>query len=344
MMTLAPLVARLLRKAKLGVDLRSASTKSWTIAPAEDRREPAAIFDPGDLARVTGLGDDCTMDKDLARIHERNQHHGATRAYLLSDVTLVGGHLFSGRWMQELGNAPLRWVGERRTIIRERVALAATRYGVRYFGHWLLDDLPLALAARELGVPVAPKRNIRLQHQRYSELAGIVVNELEATTFRELVVLEDVGQNADKRRRYQTLREKFGALSAAEHPGVMLVRGSSGVKRVLTNEDAVQALARARGFAVLHPPEHSAEELLAACWGARIVLGVEGSHMVHGLLAMKDGGTVCALMPPFRFNTILKDWSDAIGLRYAFMVGEAHGDGFRVDLRRLTALLDRISD
>ena len=94
--------------------------------------------------------------------------------------------------------------------------------------------------------------------------------------------------------------------------------------------------------AVVDPDTMSAQEIARISNGARLVVGLEGSHLAHSIYPIADAGTLLVLQPPLRFNNVYKDLSDAMGLNYAFLVGEPAAGGFTVDLDRLGRLLDRV--
>jgi capsular polysaccharide biosynthesis protein len=214
-----------------------------------------------------------------------------------------------------------------------------------HFGHWLFDCLPRALIAQALGLPVSAHPGLSVNQRRYMELLGLDALPLRDAFFPSLIVLDDVGQNDDKRRRYGELRERMRKTVAApeRNHGVMLLRGTTGVRRVLVNEDEVMAAAMKRGYRVLDPVSAPVDEIAAACLDADIVLGVEGSQLVNGQMWMSPRGTVVSLQPPTRFTTVLKDRCDCEGMAYAFMVGDPRGDtSFWIDTDAMNRLLDRV--
>jgi hypothetical protein len=71
-----------------------------------------------------------------------------------------------------------------------------------------------------------------------------------------------------------------------------------------------------------------------------VVLGVEGSQLLHGVFGMADGGAIVTLQPPDRFITAIKVYCDALGLRYALVVGEGSPAGFRIDVDRVARTVD----
>ncbi len=46
--------------------------------------------------------------------------------------------------------------------------------------------------------------------------------------------------------------------------------------------------------------------------------------------------------PPYRFNKVYKDYTDYLGLRYAFVIGVEVEGGFIVNIDDLKWLLDRL--
>jgi hypothetical protein len=84
------------------------------------------------------------------------------------------------------------------------------------------------------------------------------------------------------------------------------------------------------------------QEIVDHLAGARVVMGVEGSHLCHALYAMAEGGGLCVLQPPNRFTCINKDFADCLGLRYAFLTGTEAAAGFRVEVKDLNRLLDKL--
>ena len=128
------------------------------------------------------------------------------------------------------------------------------------------------------------------------------------------------------------------------HAGVFIDRKGTGDYRRLANEQQVVDLFVSRGFAVVDPDQMTAAEIQKLVSGARIVAGVEGSHLAHGMLSCADECTFLVLQPPTRFNNIYKDITDALGMRYAFVVGHPVSEGqFNVDTDSLSDMLDRLA-
>jgi len=112
---------------------------------------------------------------------------------------------------------------------------------------------------------------------------------------------------------------------------------------MLTNEAAVEQALRERGFQIVDIATMSAEQICRASLNARIVAGVEGSHLSHGIFSAADDATFLVLQPPDRFCMTYKEFTDAMAdMRCAFLVGDPHPGGFTVPPDDLNRLLDLI--
>ena len=341
-----PAIARLSRRLGLDKGLEHAATRTWVLQPEETRVERPALYDACELDRVTACQEDTSMSAELERLRGGPRHHGATVAHLIPDVYLLGGHLFRRDVIHELSRNPLPWVSGSIQEERGEVSLAASRYGIRYFGHWMTDDLPTLKLATDHAPPISPSVALTRHQTEYLALTGLQYEMLPNAYLRQLIVFDDVSQNRLKARRYAALRDQLQSMASVATvtaaPGVVLLRRNTGHQRVLTNEDEVAAALGARGFRALCPEEHSVSEILTACRGARVAVGVEGSHLAHAIYTLAPGGSLVALQPPQRFNNVFKDICDAAGLSYGLTVGHADGDGFRVDIDALLRLIDRM--
>ena len=113
--------------------------------------------------------------------------------------------------------------------------------------------------------------------------------------------------------------------------------------RVLENEQEIaERLAHERGFRVMFPEDHSVDELMDACGGARVIAGIEGSQLNHGIAVMPPGGTLFTIQPANRATTAMKLLSDRWQQRFAMVVGHGVAESFRVEWDDIARTLDRI--
>ena len=74
----------------------------------------------------------------------------------------------------------------------------------------------------------------------------------------------------------------------------------------------------------------------------QVVVGVEGSHLLHGLWTIAERGAMLVLQPPFRFNNVGKNYTDCLGQRYAFVIGHPQEGGFVIQLDEFKTVLDMV--
>lgn len=340
-LNLTPVIARALRAIGASEDFRAAAVRSRMIAPEDETEVAPAVFLDGELERIRATHGETALDVELDRLRGGRIRHAATSAHVLRGARWSSGHAYArGAHHRATDSRPPLWSHEVEAI--ERAAVASTYYGGRFFGHWLTDDVPLAMVASRIAEPIVPPRPSTAHQRQYLELFGLSPRPLAEAWVRELTILDDVGANASKRARWRWMRTHVRALGATEGgpEGVMLLRGAIGASRRLLNEAEVAAHLERRGFAILEPEMLTVAELARAMTGARIVLGVEGSQLLHGAFAMADRGAIVTLQPPDQLITIIKIYCDALGLRYSLVVGEGSADGFHVDVDRVARTVD----
>lgn len=336
-----------------GPPLASVADRTWTLSPARRAPSPKAFYLPNQLARVTG-----TMFSErgdaLAEVAGGPVEHGATRAFLCKNAWLADGVLYKGKACEHLRVEARR--RPRLGVERElrRASVYSTFAGLMYFGNWLLHDcVAYPLAAAE-GDPVTVARaSVGPHESTYEDWLGMRPARLESAFFHELVLFDDFGYTEDKRARFLALREKLlDALGRSQngdrakvepHPGVFVLRGRSGQgkPRILQNERALaETLARRRGFRVVDPAEADLTTVLEACRGARVVVGVEGSGLAHGIMMLAPGGSLLVLQPPDRFVTVFKNIVEREDQHFAFVVGQPRGASFYIDPVEVERTLD----
>jgi hypothetical protein len=325
--------------------LHEVAEQSWELAPAHVAPVPPALFLPDQWARVIGFSEFSSREGDLESLRGGiDGRHGATRAFRLRDALLIDGVLYKG-------GASLH-LHRRRRLPRlrveaeiERAALYCTIGGNRYFGQWLMDDCPAyALAAAE-GVPVTTAQPVNPHTPGYEAWLDMKPVRAAAARFRELVIFDDVGQNPHKHARFRALGEKLRARVAPRpHPGVFIIRGTSGARRVLRNElEVAERLRDRRGFTIVDPTRQDVPAIVQACAGADLVVGVEGSGLIHGILMLEPGGGLLVLQPPQRFSAIYKNLTDRDRQQFGFVVGRPHDDDFWIDPDEVERTLDLFS-
>jgi len=331
---------RVFRRPSQGAEL---CERSWCISPAEERFERAALFLDGELEKVHDVQEDTTMEAEVRRVTSGLRTHAETRGYQFKDVTLLNGRLIKGAMSRRIAELESDPPGE--DVRMASAAVGSTYMGSIYFGHWLRDDATLNIAVQSLAPTIHVARKAYSHEAGYRELLSLDERHVARGHFGELIVLDDWGQNAYKRQRYQELRARARqAIPQRGNELVYLKRGrTSGLRgRDLLNADVVEAVLLREGFVVADPDTMSAGEIAALSMDAKLIVGVEGSHLAHAIYPIAHQGTILVLQPPYRFNNVYKDLADAVGLNYAFVVGDPEQGGFTIDPDRLRRTLDLV--
>ena len=340
-----PTVARLVQRMMPTRSYRDISARSWQLSPSSTRQEPPALFEPSDLPRILGVAETSTLALQMSRVRGGLRQHAPTMAYMVRNASLCNGHVVRPTMAHWVGGGSMPWFAGLSPPALETAVLASTAFGVKFFGHWLMDDMPLTLAARRLGEPISVLPCLSEHQHAYTTFLGTDATRVLDAQIKELVIIDDVGQNAFKAQRLEELRSRLlQRYPVVPSTKVMLLRKNTGKSRLLINEMEIADHLATQGFRILSPMETSAEELVRACLGAQVVVGVEGSHLTHALVCMPPGGTLLTLQPPQRFDAVIKDWCDCRQIRFGFVVGQPREEaGFVVSHDQLDHLLQQVA-
>jgi capsular polysaccharide biosynthesis protein len=343
MMFPIPLQWRVLRLLKGRQTYQEVCDQQWILHPRETSLSPKAIYRSEDLDKVTAVHPETTYEHELRRIRGSEMEHAATTVYRLRQAHFLQGYVYKGAMRHCLVTTKERLFPALATERIEQAALACTFAGLRYFGHFMTDDLTLAMAAEPLAQPITVPQQLTAHQLEYRNLLGIHPLPVAQAQCQELLLIEDVGQHRFKRKRYEVMRSRLQQFGSASSWGVMFLRGTTGARRLLVNELEVAAFLKQQGFVILDAEKLSVTEIIRQALGAKIVVGVEGSQLIHGLFTMADGGTLLTLQPPDRFNNVYKDYTDCLEMNYAFVVGNPEPNGFSINIEDLARMLDQLA-
>lgn len=323
-------------------DLEAAATERWTIAPTTNRYVRPARFLPGQLERIrhAEFGSIREVVRDFRGGFNACQQ--PTLGFRLKHVDLVDGVLYAARGTRHLRPRRQRFPAYRPPAEVASGALYESWVGNRWFGNWLFGDCVTYALADRFGAPVTTMAGASEHMRHYERLLGIAPRRVDSAHFDELILFRDAGDSADKLARSDRVRRALvGATEPAAHPGVFLLRRDSGARRILRNEAAIaEALQARRGFTIIDPLVTSVDRIIAACAGARIVAGIEGSHLVHGLMTMPQDAALFTIQPPDRACSVLKMVTDRQQQTFAFVVGAGHCGDFSASWNEIDRTLD----
>ena len=338
-----PLTNRLRRLAGQASDFWALADEVWHPAPAEVRAFPPAIALPGQLDRIadTVFGDLAGTIEALTSAAPRAV--GPTVAARFRDVDLVDGVLYKGRAEFHLRPRTRRLPLAARPARAVSGAVYDSWIGLRYFGNWLMDDTETYRLAEAAGQPVTTRTGTAGHRADYEARLSMAPLRIAGDVhFDELILFQDLPNNPGKLARAADRRDRLLAgRRVTPHPGVFLLRGGTGDPRLLANESALaDQLARRHGITPLQAEDHSVDELISACAGARLLIGVEGSQLTHALTVMPPGGTMLALFPPDRVTAAMKLMTDRLDLHFALVIGTGGVNGFQIDPEEVERTLE----
>lgn len=273
---------------------------------------------------------------------------GPVEAYTLADAFVLGDAIYKPRMMHGLHMQSGRfsfWKGDAVSEM-DRAAFAGTYAGSRWFGHFVHDDLPMQVEIERHGPPVIHHRPVYSHEPGYRAIVGLATPErFHALRAKELVMLSDVPQSLSKTRRYHLLRDRIAAAlpPAAAGTRLFIKRGATGSRRCLLNEDEIADRFARDGFRVISPSHMPLVDVLAACVGATLIVGVEGSHMVPVFFAAARDALVVYLNPPTHTTIQLPTIGSFFGQNAAIIVADAvegTENDFTLDIDDLLASID----
>ena len=321
-------------------DITAKAVDQWTVSRGSRVEiKPARVL-PGQLDRIRGteFGSIDEVIRDFSGGFDSIQ--GATTAYRLENITLMDGVLYSGDAARHLRKRNSRLPFRRKPKDEIRATMYESWTGNRWFGNWLAEDTLTYRLAESEGLPFTTNRTIG-HMTAYEQRLDMTPTRMLEVRFADLIIFEDFAHNEHKRQRAIDFRRRMVGQHARRHPGVFVLRGQAGDRRVLTNErEIAERLEAKRGFTILDPLRVDVDEIVRVCGGADVVVGTEGSHLVHGLMLMPQDATALVIQPPARAVSVLKMFTDRQGQNYSLVVGEGSNEAFSADVGEIERTLD----
>jgi len=344
-----PMIKRGLRRLLAGrwVSLPSVAKEARVLHPVERQRCAPAVYLPGALDKISAISPYRSRSRGWQLIQGGVLDQGASLAYRLENVEIFSPGVYCGPAMDHVA------YGDERLLVRDVAAksrldqanLVVTWNGAHFFGPYLMSELLLELLGED------PARNISMSTKPYEHepgyraLLGLKRPPLVTHAWvKELTIFSEPLQNGSKARRWRILRERLRAVvPGAANPYVYLKRGATGERRVIDNEEDIERLLCDAGFDVVEPARLTAEEIVRRTLDARLVVSMEGSHLAHLVYTLGDGGTLLVFQPPDRFALPYKEFTDCLGMRFAFLVGDKTAQGFRIAPDELARMLELLA-
>jgi hypothetical protein len=348
-LSIAPLSSRILQRLPGAKALEEYASESTVLCKAENQYVRPAIFLPGELGRITGVHDFSAGLEDELNLATRNQvAHTATIAWRLQNVYLVKGQLCNYHSYKRLTFGDLSVRPVRVDQINETVAFCSSNAGNDYFAHFLLDDATTAILGQQFGRvmfggSLRPRTSQMLDYMNHFRAP---FREVSQVRFRDVWIFTDHPQNSHRRTRMLQLQSLLCAkFRGLQHPAPAYIRrGHSGTQRILENETQIESLLESRGFRIIDPETMTTDEICAQLSNSPLVIGVEGSHLVHGLINLRPGGGLLCIQPESRFNAVYRSFCHSLNLDWGFTVAEGAANHFRLPIERLNRAIDQMQE
>lgn len=321
--------------------------KKEVICPAEIIPGKKAKFLDGQFEKIINFHYESSLELEQKRVMGHDREHHETIAWHIRDITLHSNRMYKSGFVSHFPTDYRKFESSANSHASS-YALCTSWAGIKYFGHWLHDDVVTYEIAKKYGdvisLPTAPWSD----KDAYTKYFDQNWNNHLYGKIHSLVIFQDYSQNSNKVARYQALRKKIRRkLSEAETNQDKLVylrRGATGKnRRILENEDDLINSLDKKGFIVVDIEKHSGHEIVEQMLGANLVVTLEGSQQTHALYTLKDRGALINITPPELFTAVAKDWTEAIGFDFGFLLGDKSEKGFTVNIDNLFKTIDLVN-
>jgi len=302
---------------------RSAARYIEVLCPEERGEVRPSIYLDGQLDKATGAASGTDLAAQLCPVTTRTITHAPTIAYHVENAVLTRGSIYSGN-MKYFLYPKLPESTRAAPVHLTRAALASTKLGTQFFGHWLKDDCTLYLLAEKHGPPLSvPPLYTRVDQPHYESLFIQDWGSTIEAHIDHLIVYQDFSQNSLKRQRYRLLNARIRSRLVPKVPAlVYFKRGKTGVPRLIANEDEIIETLTKAGFVVVDIASDDLQTIITSLMDAKVVVTLEGSHLSHCWFSPENKSGVVTLQPPDSFTSITKGWLDAVSARFGFVVGD----------------------
>lgn len=338
-----PMLNVILKRFGRNCQVQSAAVKIETLQDEEIEEIPPPLCLMDQIDLITGVTPHDTMSDQIHRAQVNLISHAPVVRYTIENcvVSKSGVEFFGGSLrirnlrINELISKPLR---------EEPYAhYAMSPVAHRYFGHFLRDACPTALLSQPnqlLFLDCKPDWPDSAVYASAFDLRAAAPGDY---LIRQLTTCADFSQGSLKRERYRELRRRIAKVYGPRGEGkdtVYLRRGSTGVARVISDEDRVAEVMSARGYRIVPIYGSSVAELACELSAARRVITMEGSHLNHVYYLSPQGVDVCVLMPADRATFTHRFVTHAFGGRFGYLVCPRVGNSYRIDVDQLERTIE----
>lgn len=302
--------------------------------------QPSHFFE-NELQNILKYHPETTQKIEMLRIKGGPVVHQATICWQINNAYISDNAIYKKNFKKIF---PKCISPEKKVLVNnDELALVSSYQGIKYFGHWLRDDVITYIAAKQFGQPINFPTPSWPDKRIYSDVFDQCWNQHYLGKIKTLSIFQDFAQNDYRLERYKQLRSLVRAKynSAKNNGYIYLKRGLTGANvRNLVNEEKLIETLEKYNFTILDITQHSLEYLIENLLDAKLVITLEGSHQNHVLYTLADSGSLIILQPPNLFNNSAKDWCNVLGFKHGLSICKATEEGFVVNIETIIKLIE----
>lgn len=283
-----------------------------------------AHYLPNQLSKVIRCHAESNMGLEVARISGGERQHAPTLAYTICGTIIKPNIIYKGRSCSRFpSNSNF---DSRQAVVEDSpLVLVSSWSGVKYFGHWMSEDIPTYMLAETFGQPISFESGHWPHKNYYAKIFEQDWRKYYLGHAHKLTVFQDFSENSLKAQRYRELRKRLRNKYTPRYGDhlVYLKRGHGGAnaRKVYNEEQLINELQK-KGFHIIDLESASFDGMITTLLDARLVITVEGSQAIHCLNTLEDKGNLLLITPPRMFNNVHKGWTEALNMEYGFIVGD----------------------
>lgn len=319
------------------------------ICPAEKGNVTPSVFLEEELGNILHYHPETTAEIEMHRIRGGEIVHDAAICWEIKDAYISGSTIYKKNYKKV--HPQLAHSESAKSTLAEYendspLALASSFQGIKYFGHWLRDDVVTYLLAEQYGLPICFPTESWADKTTYAKTFQQHWKRYHQGNIKTLYLFQDYAQNTLRTKRYHLLRSKIRQTYRAKNAGgnVYLKRGMTGNNvRNLINEDELIKTLEKLNFTILDITRDSLQFIIENLIDANLVITIEGSHQNHALYTLAEQGNLLILQPPSMFNNSAKDWCNVLDIKHGLTVCKPVENGFAVNIDSVQKVIGLMS-
>ncbi len=326
--------------------LANIASNQVEVCPAQKGYVEPSFFFSEEMGNILRYHPETNVEIEMQRIKGGEVIHDATICWEIKDAYIIGNNLYKNNYKKtypQLNDSKSIKSSISEIESTGHLALTSSYQGVKYFGHWLRDDVVTYLLAAKYGLPISFQTEEWADKPLYSKIFDQNWEKHYQGRIHKLFLFQDYAQNSYRQERYKELRRNIRKEYFPKNPGgnVYLKRGLTGNNiRNLTNEDFLINTLEKLNFIILDITKDPLEFIIENLMDANLVITIEGSHQNHALYTLGEGGSLIIIQPPSMFNNSAKDWCNILDFKHGITICKSRENGFEVNIHSVLKLIE----